>query len=171
MDPARASGVKELEMPKPARNYRPDGVTTVTPYLTIRGAAQAIDFYKKAFGAQELARQAAPDGKIGHAALKIGDAIVYLCDEMMGAKSPATLGGTAVTLHMYVPDCDATWKQAIAAGGKEIMAIADQFWGDRYGLLADPFGHTWGITTQKEELTPEEMQQRAKAAFQSMAQH
>jgi uncharacterized glyoxalase superfamily protein PhnB len=157
-------------MPKPARNYRPEGVGTVTAYLTIKGAAKAIDFYKKAFDAQELSRMASPDGSIAHASLKIGDSVIYLCDEMMGAKAPSSLGGSPVTLHMYVPNCDATWKQAIAAGGKELMALADQFWGDRYGLLADPFGHLWAITSQKEELTPEEIQQRAKAAFGSMAQ-
>jgi PhnB protein len=165
-NPARAIERKEPEMPKPARNYRPEGVTAITAYLTIKGAAKAIDFYKQAFGAQELTRHASPDGMIGHASLRIGDSIVYLCDEMMGAKSATSLGGSPVTLHMYVPDCDATWKQAIAAGGKEIMPLSDQFWGDRYGLLADPFGHLWGITTQKEELTPQELGQRVKAAFQ-----
>jgi PhnB protein len=151
-----------------AKNYRPEGVGTITPYLTMKNAAQAIDFYKKAFGAQELMRMGGPDGKIGHATLRIADSTLYLCDEMMGAKSPTTLGGSPVTLHMYVPDCDATWKQAIAAGAKEIMPLEDQFWGDRYGQVQDPFGHLWGISTQKEDLTPEEMNARGKAAMANM---
>jgi len=154
-------------MAKPAKNYRPDGVTTITAHLSIRGAAQAIDFYKKAFGAEERSRMAMPDGKIGHASLKIGDSIVYLTEEMGDGKSPATLGGSTVTLAMYVPDCDATWKQAITAGAKEIMPLQDQFWGDRWGVVADPFGHKWSISTQKEELTPQEVGERAKVAMQN----
>ena len=154
-------------MAKPAKNYRPDGVSTITAYLTIQGAAQAIDFYTKAFGAKEQSRMASPDGKVAHACLTIGDSSIYLCDEMPGARSPQTVGGTPVTLHMYVQDCDAVWKQAIAAGGKEIMPMADQFWGDRYGLLADPFGHQWAITTQKEEVSYEEIAERQKAAMQN----
>jgi uncharacterized glyoxalase superfamily protein PhnB len=153
-------------MAKPAKNYRPDGVTTITAYLCVRGAKQAIDFYKRAFNAEERGVMPSPDGLIAHAALKIGDSMIYLSDEMMGAKSPLSLGGSSVTLHMYVPDCDATWKQAVAAGAKELMPLQDQFWGDRYGLLADPFGHQWAISTQKEELTPQEMGERAKAAMQ-----
>jgi len=155
-------------MAKPARNYRPDNVGTVIPYLTIKGAAKAIEFYKKAFDAKEGMRMAAPDGLIGHADLRIGDSLIYLCDEMMGAKAPTTIGGSPVTLHMYVPDCDATFKQAVAAGAKVKQPLADQFWGDRYGLVEDPFGHQWGISTQKEELTREEIEQRAKTAMQQM---
>ena len=151
-----------------ARNYRPEGVGTLTPYLTIKGAAQAIEFYKKAFGAEEKMRMPGPDGKIMHATLKIGDSTLYLCDEMMGSKSPSALGGSPVAIHMYVPDCDATWKQAVQAGAKETMPLADQFWGDRFGMLSDPFGHVWSISTQKEELTPQEMAERGKAAMQNM---
>ena len=154
-------------MAKPAKNYRPDGVTTITAYLFVKGAEQAIDFYKKAFNAQERGRMANPDGKIAHADLKIGDSVIYLSDEMMGAKSPASLGGTPITLHMYVPDCDATFKQALAAGAKEVMPLQDQFWGDRYGVVADPFGHKWAISTQKEELTHQEVEERARVAMQN----
>ena len=152
-------------MAKPAKNYRPEGVSSITPYLCISGAAQAMDFYKKAFNAVETSRMAGPDGKIAHASLTIGDATIYLCDEMFNARSASTLGGSPVTLHMYVPDCDATWKQAIAAGGKEVMPLQDMFWGDRYGMLSDPFGHKWAITTQKEELTVDEVMERSKAAM------
>jgi PhnB protein len=160
-------------MPKSAKSPIPEGLHTVTPHLVIRGAAQAIEFYKKALGAQELSRMAMPDGKIGHAELKIGDSVIFLADEMQNpgnAKSPQTLGATTTTLNLYVPDADATFKQAISAGGKETMPVADQFWGDRYGAFADPFGHTWGVATRKEELTKDEMDQRAKDFFASMAQ-
>jgi len=155
-------------MAKPASNYRPDDVGTVTPYLTIKGAAKAIDFYKKAFDAKETARMAGPDGLIGHASLHIGDSTIYLCDEMMGAKAPPTIGGTPVTLHMYFKDCDAVFNQAVAAGAKVRMPMADQFWGDRFGQVEDPFGHCWSIATQKEDLTSEEVTERAKTAMQNM---
>ena len=137
-------------MPEHAQNYRPEGVTTITAYLIVKGGAQAIDFYKVAFGAEERFRMANSDGGIGHATLQIGDSIVYLADETPTNPSPKTLGGSPVTLHMYVPDCDATWKQALAAGGTEIVPLADQEWGDRWGELEDPFGHRWGISTQKQ---------------------
>ena len=153
-------------MAKPAKHYRPEDTTTVTPYLTVKGGAQAIEFYKKAFGAEERQRMAGPDGLIMHATLRIGDSTVYLCDEMMGSKSPKTLGGSPVMLHMYLPDADAAWKQAVAAGAKVTQPLADQFWGDRFGLVEDPFGHFWAISTQKEDLTPAEMEERAKAAMQ-----
>jgi uncharacterized glyoxalase superfamily protein PhnB len=155
-------------MAKPAKNYRPEDVGTVTPYLTIKGAAKAIDFYKQAFDAKEQMRMAGPDGLIGHAALRIGDSTIYLCDEMMGSKAPTTIGGSPVTLHMYVKDADATFKQAVAAGAKIRMPLADQFWGDRFGQVEDPFGHLWSISTQKEELTSEEITERAKTAMQQM---
>ena len=154
-------------MAKPAPNYRPDDVTTVTAYLCIKGAAKAIEFYKKAFDAQEKARMAGPDGMIGHASLQIGDATIYLCDEMMGNKAPTTLGGSPVTLMMYVKDADAVFKQAVAAGAKPRMPVADQFWGDRFGQVEDPFGHSWSIATWKEDLTGDEIMERAKAAMQS----
>src|SRR5437763_11676957 len=134
----------------------PEGLHTVTPQLVIRGAANAIDFYKKALGAQEVSRFSMPDGKIGHAEIKIGDSAIFINDEMPspgGAKSPQTVGGCTTTLNIYVPDVDTTFKNAIAAGGKETMAVADQFWGDRYGAFTDPFGHTWSVATRKEDLS------------------
>ena len=149
----------------------PEGLHTVTPHLVILGAADAIEFYKKALGAQELSRMSMPDGKIGHAELKIGDSVVFLADEMPSsghAKSPQTLGACTATLHLYVPDVDAAFKKAIAAGGKETMAVADMFWGDRYGTFTDPFGQSWGIATHKEDLSKPEMDERAKAFFASM---
>ncbi len=149
----------------------PEGFHTVTPSLIVRGAADAIEFYKKAFGAQELMRMAAPEGRIGHAELKIGDSIIFLADEFpnMGSKSPQTLGGSTGTLNIYVKDVDTTFQQAIAAGGKATMPVADMFWGDRYGTFVDPFGHSWGVGTHKEDLTPQEIEERAQAFYASMA--
>lgn len=150
----------------------PEGFHTVTPSLTVRGAAQAIDFYKKAFGAQELVRMPGPDGKIMHAELKIGDSIIFLSDEMPGmgaSKAPQTVGACTGAINLYVNNVDDVFKQAIAAGGKEVMPVADQFWGDRYGNFVDPFGHVWGVGTHKEDLTAEQMQQRMQDFFASMA--
>jgi len=148
----------------------PEGFHTVTPHLVIKGAATAIDFYKRAFGAEVLARMDGPGGSVGHAELKIGDSIIFLADEFPGApcKSPQSLGGTTATLHIYVPAVDASFKQAIAAGAREIMAVADMFWGDRFGQLQDPFGHTWSIATRKEEVSPQEMEKRAQAFWAQM---
>lgn len=151
----------------------PEGFHAVTPSLTVRGAAQAIDFYKKALGAEELVRMPGPEGKIMHAELKIGDSIIFLSDEFPGmgvSKSPQTLGGCTGTLNLYVNDVDQIFKQAIAAGGKETMPVADQFWGDRYGTFVDPFGFAWGVGTHKEDLTAEEMNQRMQDFMASMAQ-
>ena len=151
----------------------PEGFHTVTPALVVRDAAKAIDFYKKALGAQELVRMPSPDGKIMHAELKIGNSIIFLSDEMPmpgSVKSPQSLGGSTCTLNVYVPNVDETFKQAIAAGGKESMPVADQFWGDRYGTLADPFGYSWGIATHKEDLSPAEMRERSQKFFAGMAQ-
>ena len=144
----------------------PEGYHSVTPYLIIDGATQAIDYYKKAFGAVELFRMPAPGGKIGHAELKIGDSPIMLADEHpeMGYKSPTSWGGSAVSLMIYVEDVDTVFKQAIAAGGKEQQAVKDQFYGDRTGTLTDPFGHVWTIATHKEDVSTEEMQQRMKTA-------
>lgn len=149
----------------------PEGFHTVTPSLVVRDASKAIDFYKKALGAQELVRMPGPDGKIMHAELKIGDSIIFLADENpnMGVKSPQSLGGCTSVLNLYVPNVDQVFQQAIAAGSKESMPVADQFWGDRYGSLIDPFGYVWGIGTHKEDLTPKEMEQRAQEFFASMA--
>ena len=151
----------------------PEGFHTVTPAIVVKDAAKAIDFYKKALGAQELVRMPSPDGKIMHAELKIGDSIIFLSDEMPmpgSVKSPQSLGGSTCTLNVYVPNVDDVFKQAIAAGGKESMPVADQFWGDRYGTLVDPFGYSWGIATHKEDLSPAEMRERSQKFFASMAQ-
>jgi PhnB protein len=151
----------------------PEGFHTVTPSLTVRNAAQAIDFYKKALGAEELVRMAMPDGKIGHAELKIGDSIIFLSDEMPGmglSKSPQTLGGCTGVLNIYVPDVDATFERAVTAGAKTTMPVADMFWGDRYGTFLDPFGFAWGIGTHVEDVSPAEMDKRAKEAFAAMTQ-
>jgi PhnB protein len=143
----------------------PDGYHTVTPYLIIQGAAQAIDFYKKAFGATEIVRMPDPQGRIGHAELRIGDSFIMLADEHheMGYRGPRALGGTCVSLLLYVPDVDAMFARAIAAGAKEQRPVADQFYGDRMGTLEDPFGHVWTIGTHTEDVSPEEMKRRMAA--------
>jgi uncharacterized glyoxalase superfamily protein PhnB len=128
-------------------SYRPEGVTTVTPYLAIQNAAAAIEFYERAFGAEVLLRMDEPDGTVGHATLRIGDSTIYVTDERPGNVSPKTLGATPITFHMYVPDCDATFARAVAAGAMETAPVADQEWGDRYGQVEDPFGYRWGIAT------------------------
>jgi PhnB protein len=144
----------------------PDGYHSVTPYLIIKGAAAALDYYTRAFGATELFRMPAPEGKIGHAEIKIGDSPIMLADECpeMGYKSPQTLGGSPVSLMIYVEDVDSVFKQAIAAGGKEQRPVKDQFYGDRSGTLEDPFGHVWHVATHTEDVSSEEMERRAKAA-------
>ena len=143
----------------------PDGYHSVTPYLIITGAADAIEFYKKAFGATELFRMPAPGGKVGHAEIRIGNSPIMLADESteMGYLSPATLGGTPVSLMIYVEDVDTIFNQAIAAGGEQLKPLQDQFYGDRSGTLKDPFGHTWHVATHKEDVSPEEMDKRMAA--------
>ncbi|MGC2695902.1 MAG: VOC family protein [Candidatus Angelobacter sp.] len=151
----------------------PEGFHSVTPALVVRDAAKAIDFYKKALGAQELMRMPSPDGKIMHAELKIGDSVIFISDEMPNpgnVKSPQTLGGCTGSFNLYVPNVDDVFQQAIAAGGKEAMPVTDQFWGDRYGSFVDPFGYTWGVGTHKEDLSPEETGERAQEFFAQMAQ-
>ena len=146
----------------------PEGHHTATPYLIIKDAASAIEFYKKAFGATELFRMADPkSGKIGHAEIKIGNSPIMIADEFpeMGVRSPQSFGGSPVSIFLYVEDVDALASQAIAAGAKVLMPVQDQFWGDRYGKLADPFGHVWDIATHKEDVAPEEIHKRAAAAF------
>jgi PhnB protein len=142
----------------------PEGYHTVTPYLIIKGAASAIEFYKKAFGATELFRMAGPDGKVGHAEIKIGDSVIMLADEHpdMGHRSPQSLGGTPVSILLYVENVDARFAQATAAGGKVMRPLQDQFYGDRSGTLTDPYGHVWTIATHKEDVPPDEMEKRAK---------
>ena len=149
----------------------PAGYHTVTPYLIVKGAAQAIEFYKRAFGATEHERMADPSGKIGHAEVRIGDSRVMLADEFpeMDIRGPQSRGGTTVSLLLYVDDVDARFAQAIAAGGKEVRPVKDQFYGDRSGTLADPFGHQWTIATHKEDLTPEEISQRAEEWMKKQA--
>ena len=148
----------------------PDGYHSATPYLVVGDAARAIDFYKQAFGATELVRMDGPGGKIGHAELKIGDSMIMLSDEMMGNRSPQTLGGSPVSIFLYVEDVDSVFTRAVDAGAKSDALPADMFWGDRYGKLTDPFGHTWAIATHIEDVAPEEMQTRAEAAMSQMAQ-
>jgi PhnB protein len=142
----------------------PDGYHSVTPYLIIDGAAKAIDFYKNAFGATELFRME-HQGRVGHAELKIGDSPIMLADEHpeMGYKGPKSLGGTPVSLMIYVEDVDTVYKRSIEAGGVEVKALQDQFYGDRSGTLTDPFGHVWTVATHKEDVTPEEMEKRLAA--------
>ena len=145
----------------------PSGMHTLTTHLVVKGASKAIEFYKKAFGAQEIARLATPDGKsILHADLKIGDSHVFLVDEFpeMDCRGPQSVGGTPVTIHMYVEDVDAAFGKAVDAGAQVKLPLADMFWGDRYGVLADPFGHAWSLATHKEDLTPAEIGKRAQSA-------
>ncbi|HKG97622.1 MAG TPA: VOC family protein [Pyrinomonadaceae bacterium] len=143
----------------------PDGYHSITPYLVISGAAEALEYYKKAFGATELFRME-HEGKIGHAEMKIGDSPFMLADEhpQIGQKGPKTLGGSAVGLMIYVDDCDAIYRQAIEAGATEVRPLQDQFYGDRSGTLTDPFGHVWTVATHKEDVAPEEMEKRMAAA-------
>ena len=145
----------------------PEGYSSVTPYLAIKDAGRAIDFYKKALNATELFRMPTPDGKVAHAEIQIGNARLMLADEFaeMGHLGPKTRGGTTVSFMIYVEDCDRIAKQAMAAGMTERKAMEDQFYGDRSGTYEDPFGHVWTIGTHMEDLTPEEMDRRAKAKF------
>ena len=144
--------------PKPI----PDGYHTAAPFLMVGSGAKAIEFYKQAFGAVELARLADPRGKVAHAEIKIGDSTIMLAEEspQWGNKSPQTLGGTPVFIHLYVEDVDGLAQRAVAAGAKLLIPIADQFYGDRAGRLADPFGHIWVIATRREEVSLEEIQRR-----------
>lgn len=145
----------------------PSGVPQVVPYLTVANAEQAIQWYQNAFGAEVMQKMPGPDGNgVMHCDLKIGNARLYLADPFgPDPKTPRDLGGTAVMLHFWTEDCDATWKKATAAGATVVMPLEDMFWGDRYGQLQDPFGHVWAISSQKESLTPAEMQDRATKAF------
>ena len=140
----------------------PDGYHSVTPHLVVKGAPQALEFYHKAFGAEELYRLPGPDGSIVHAEMRIGDSIVMLGEEAprMGAKSPRTLGGSGSSILIYVKDADAAFSRAVAAGAKEKKPLEDMFWGDRYGMVTDPFGHEWAIATHTEDVPPEEMASR-----------
>lgn len=145
--------------------FIPEGYHTVTPYLYVNGAARAIEFYQKVFGATELFRMDAPGGKVGHAEIKIGDSILMLGDECteMYERSPQTIGGSAVGLLLYVEDADAVVGEAVAAGAKMLEPLEDKFYGDRMGKFEDPFGHIWAVATHKEDVSPEEMEQRMAA--------
>jgi len=147
----------------------PDGYHSVTPYLIITGAADAIDFYKRAFGATELMRMPRPDGKIGHAEIRIGDSPLMLAEEHpeMGYRSPKSLGGTGVSLMVYVERVDEVFARAVASGAKELLAVKDQFYGDRSGTLQDPFGHTWTVATHVEDVPPDELSRRAEKFMQT----
>src|SRR5262245_32721806 len=150
----------------------PEGYHTVTSYLTVRNATDAIEFYKRAFGAEEVGRMAGPDNKsVMHAEIKIGDSIVMLSDAFPqgDTRSPQSLAGTTASLILYVPDVDAAFRRAESAGARATMPPANMFWGDRFGKLTDPFGHVWGLATHMEDVSPEEMKKRAQVAMAEMA--
>ena len=144
-----------------AKRGVPDGYHTVTPALILDDASRAIDWYKKAFGAEEISRSTGPDGKIMHAEIRLGDSRVMVNDVVMGAKGPSGYGGSPASLWVYVEDCDALFNRAVAAGATAQMQLADMFWGDRFGAILDPFGYRWSFATRKEDLTQEQMDQRA----------
>jgi PhnB protein len=146
----------------------PEGYHSVTPYLIVKGGAEAIQFYKRAFGAVEQMRMASPDGRIGHAEIKIGDSVIMLADEHpeMGHHSPQSLGGAGVSLMVYVDHVDAVFKQAVASGAKELQPLKNQFYGNRSGTLEDPFGHRWTLATHIEDVAPDEMRRRAEKFMQ-----
>lgn len=149
----------------------PDGYRSVTPYLAVRQAADAIEFYRRAFSAKERMRLTTPDGKVGHAELEIGDSVIMVADESpeMGFRSPDPSHGPGVLLHLYVNDVDASVRRATDAGAKLLRAVQDQFYGDRSGSVRDPFGHAWHIATHKEDVSPEEIDRRARAASKKQA--
>lgn len=156
-----------------AKNPIPEGHHTVTPQLALDDAAKAIDWYKKALGAEEMGRAVGPDGKIMHAELRIGDSRIMLNDAMMGSKGPKALGGSPASLWLYVEDCDSLFNRAVSAGAQvahgAMGQMQDQFWGDRSGTFTDPHGYMWTIATHKEDLTPEEMKQRQDAFMKQFA--
>jgi PhnB protein len=145
----------------------PAGHSTVSPYLAVNGGVNALEFYKRAFEADEVSRVVTPDGRLGHAEIRIGDSIIMLADEFpeYGGKSPQTLGGSPVSMHLYVPDVDSFCARAVSAGAKQRKAIADQFYGDRSGQLEDPFGHLWWVATHKEDVPAPEIKRRMEEMF------
>jgi PhnB protein len=151
----------------------PDGYHSVTPYLIVKGADRAIDFYKKVFGAAQRLRMDGPNGTVGHAEIEIYGSPIMLADEFpdMGFRSPQSIGGTSVSLHLYVQDVDACFNRAVAAGAKALRPVQDQFYGDRSGTVEDPFGHVWTISTHKEDLSPEELQKRSEAFMKQQGGH
>ena len=150
-------------------HYIPKGYNTVTPYLVIKGAAKAIEYYKNVFGATVVVRMDGPNGQVGHAELQIGDSRIMLADEnpQMGYRSAESIGASPVSLLVYLPDCDKVVAKAAAEGAKILKPVADQFYGDRSGFIQDPFGHLWGVATHKEDVSPQEMKERAKKAMQA----
>jgi PhnB protein len=176
--PDGRSGVGSVELRSPTKEGAdmpakpiPEGYSTLTTYLAVDDAAKAIEYYKQAFGAEELVRMLGPDGKVGHAELQIGDSMLMLSDPIpqSATKPPKELGGTSVSAFMYVEDVDAVVEKAVDAGATVTMEVADQFWGDRFGTVTDPFGHVWSIATHVEDVPPEEMAERAKAAMAAMS--
>jgi PhnB protein len=149
----------------------PEGYHTLTPYLAVENAADAIEFYRRAFGAKERMRMPAPNGKIGHAEIEIGDSILMLSDPFPQStvRPPQELGGTTASIFMYVEDVDATVEQAVSAGATVTMEVQDMFWGDRFGSVSDPYGHTWSVATHVEDLSPEEIAKRGQAAMAEMS--
>ena len=147
----------------------PEGYRTATPYLIVKGAADAIDFYKHAFGATEMLRMADPQGRVGHAEIKIGDSVIMLADEhpAMGYRSPRSLGGSSISILLYLEDVDGVFERAVKHGAKAQRPVENQFYGDRSGTLEDPFGHVWTVATHVEDVPPEEMKRRAEAAMKS----
>lgn len=150
----------------------PEGMHTITPHLVVRNAVEAIDFYRKALGAEAKGIHKTPDGRVMHAELKIGDSMLFLADEFPGmgnCSSPQMLGGTCVTLNLYSNNVDQLFNQAVSAGATVIMPLSNQFWGDRYGQIKDPFGHIWALGQHVEDVSPEEMERRGREAFAQMA--
>ena len=149
----------------------PEGYRSVTPYLSVDDAAQAIEYYTRAFGARERGRMAGPDGKIAHAELEIGDSLLMLADDFpqFATRPPKELGGTSASIMLYVEDVDAVVERAVDEGGTITTEVADQFWGDRFGVVTDPFGHVWTIATRVEDVPPEELAERAKQAMAAMS--
>jgi PhnB protein len=145
----------------------PEGYRTATPYLIVKGAAEAIEFYKRAFGATEMLRMADPQGRVGHAEIRIGDSVIMLADEHpdMGYRGPRALGGSSVSILLYLEDVDEVFQRALKAGAKALRPVTNQFYGDRSGTLEDPFGHVWTIATHVEDVSPEEMKRRAEEAM------
>ena len=158
-------------MARPAVNPIPEGFRSITPHLVCKGAIQAIDFYKAAFGAEQLARLDGPDGRLLHATLRIGESVGMLTDEcpQMGAIGPQGLPGSPVSIHLSVADADGAFARATAAGATPLMPVAEMFWGARYGVLKDPFGHTWSVATQVKELSPAEIQAGLAKAYAAPA--
>jgi PhnB protein len=148
----------------------PQGYHTATPYLVVKDAQRALEYYKEAFGATGLKSMTAPDGRIMHAEFKIGDSMMMLSEEMGPCRSPLSLGGSPVSIFLYVEDVDSVYKQAVSAGAKADLPPQDMFWGDRFGRLTDPFGHDWALATHVEDVAPEEMKERADKAMAQMAQ-